>query len=126
MPALEVMDLIHYAVLWPWVGVDRRAVVKVSATPSEIRCRWSNKQKRMLDPNQNEIAVDATVIVAQDIVIDSIMWLGQEDDIPGTSGIPESGLFQVKAFDRGDELKGRILRRQVGLIRFNDTFPTTV
>ncbi len=125
MPAVESMDRPHDALLFLATGKDRYGKILVSITPVELRVRWNDKQRRVLDRQGNTIAVDATAIVDRDIPLGSILWRGGIDDLPGTSPIPTSGLMEVKLSNSVDDLKGRVTRYDVAMIRATDTLPTS-
>ena len=120
MPALEITDLVHKAVLWNRIGSDVDGMPKVSATPVEIRCRWVGKQSQVLDAQGNTISVDATAVIAQDIEIGSCMWFGKLTGLPATLN-----LMTVVSFDSTDDIKGRSTRSTVGLKRAKNSLPAT-
>lgn len=127
MPPPERTDRKQRAVLWAVTGTNNHGQKVCTTTGVELKVRWVGKQAVRLDPQGNTIAVDATVIVAQDVTIGSIMWLGALADIPGTGTppLPESDLMQVKTFDKTDSMNPNFVRREVGLMRYNDTFPSS-
>ena len=124
MPPLEEACRNQKAMLWAKDGIARDGSYTVSSTGTEIKVRWENQRTEALDPNGETIAVDAVVIVAQTIVVGSIMWLGAESDLP--SGlVPISNIMQVVSFSSVPDVKGRQFRKRVGLVRFTDTLPTS-
>jgi hypothetical protein len=124
MPAPESDYRFQTAQLWERVGTDEYGEPKVSERES-LQVRWENKQRQMIGPNGQPVAVDATVIVTCDIANGSIMWLGCVDDLPDDE-IPLSNLMEVVAFDNTPDVKGRVFRKVVGLKRFNNRLPTIV
>lgn len=126
MPALETMDLHDLVVLWSaTTAVNQFGQYVVSATPVELNGRWVGRQSSMLDHQGNTVAVDATVIVAVDIALGSILWLGGLRKLPDPDNVPKSNLMVVKMFNSTNDLKGRNTRRKVGLMRYNDKLPTS-
>lgn len=121
MPYPEQDYRFQKAQLWRRRGDDAYGVPLVSAR-EELTVRWENKQRQMLNPNGQPIAVDATVIVLCDVAMGSIMWEGCDDDLP-EDGVPTSGLMEVVAYDRTPDVKGRITRRRLGLKRYTDKLP---
>lgn len=123
MPPMELAYRMQRAVLWEKTGVDEYGVVQVDARV-EMCVRWVNKKQEFLQPDGSTISVDATVVVCRDVSDNSLMWEGGEEDIPGTSFIPEEDIYQVVTRNIAKDMKGRVVRRTLGLVRFNDTLPT--
>lgn len=125
MPPLETMDRNQTAVLWALAGRDAYNVATVSA-PVEIRVRWNNKRREAVGPTGTPIATDAGAITARTVAVGSIFWLGTLEGIPGTSEVPTADLFEVVAIDTTLDIKGRFVRRELLLSRYNDTLPEVV
>lgn len=73
----------------------------------------------------NRIAVDARVVVNQDIDIGSLMWEGTQEEWEmgtGSGGIDDE-IMQVVTFNKATDVKGRRIRREVGLMKYRDTTP---
>lgn len=131
MPYQETAFRRQKALLWPKTGTDRYGQ-PTQGPAQEIEVRWNNNLKSTLDRDGNEIAVDAVAIVAQDITEGSIMWLGHSIwayaewfGISGTgSGSGSVGtateLMEVVSFRKVKDLKGRAIKRTVGLARYKD------
>lgn len=122
MPRPENSSRYQKAVLWAAGvanGVDDYGEQKVSAA-AELDVRWEERRQEALDPNGETIAVDAVAVVDQDIVVGSIMWLGDIDDV----ATPPVDLKQVVAFNKIPDVKGGRFRQTVGLIRFSNKLPT--
>ena len=124
MPAIEEACRKQKAMLWAYDGVNRYGQSTVSSTGTEIKVRWENDRKQTLDPNGNIIAVDAVVVVGQVVTIGSIMWLGAQSDLPSDL-IPTSNIMQVVSYASIPDIKGRDFYKEVGLVRFTDTLPTS-
>lgn len=129
MPVLEKMDLNQTAVLWLKLSENQYAQPVVNPVGVEIRVRWNDKRTQRQDKDGNPIFYDATVVVSQDVPVDSILWLGELADIPGSADppVPESDLFKVSKINTALDLKGRPnhRRRELMLDRFNDTLPVS-
>jgi hypothetical protein len=126
MPAPETAYRMQTAVLWEWAGKDGYNEPRVNA-PEEVRVRWVWGQKAALTPEGGTKTVDATATVDRDIPTDSLMWLGTLDDWLGTgSGGEDKGVMQVATVKDTPDLKGRVSRREVGLVFFRDQMPTVV
>lgn len=119
MPPQETTARHQKAVLWEASGFDDNGEIKVNAAV-ELDVRWEEKQTESLGPTGNTIKSDATVVVDQDIVIGSIMWPGIIDDL----ATPPVDLWQVIDFSKIPDIKGRINRRGVLLIRYSNELPT--
>lgn len=123
MPAPEVSFLRQKAVLLPATGTDDYGRKSVG-TAVEIDCRWINKRSEVLAPNGQTIAVDATVIVKREIPIGSVLWLGRLADWAGTGfGEDDGTLMESVSYNETPDLKARVTRRTVGLIRRADALP---
>ncbi len=116
--SLESTSRHQKAVLWAANGVDDYGEPKVDAAV-EITVRWEEGLQEAVDPNGNTIAVDAVVVVDQAIVVGSIMWLGEKEDL----ATPPVDLKQVVSFNKIPDIKGRNFRRTVGLIRYSNELP---
>ncbi len=122
--SLENSSRHQKAVLWAASaanGVHDYGVPKVSAKV-QILVRWEERRQEAVDPDGNTIAVDIVAVVDQDIVIGSILWLGDIDDV----ATPPVDLKQVVTFSKPPDIKSRNFRRVVGLIRHSNKLPTLV
>lgn len=124
VPAFETMDLHDSAVLWTAAGTDGYGQPTVDA-PAEIPCRWMYKQKEVVGPNGTPIAIDAQLVVKQAVAVGSIVWEGTLEDLPGTGTdyTPTSGIMKVIGVDRAEDVKGRVMRRTLNLVRYTDSLP---
>jgi hypothetical protein len=129
MPPLEVSDLNQQAILWPFTGYDRYSQ-PVLGTPVLIPVRWITKRRRVLDAKGNTIDLDAEAVVDRQIDIGSVMWLATGDALAdwfgvlsywaGTgSGLTDDERCEVKIYSEASDVKGRFVRRTVGLVRFH-------
>lgn len=122
MPALVIKDLNDWAVLWLFTGYDGYGQAMIGA-PLQIPVRWLTRHSEALDAKGNTITLDATIYVAQDIAIGSHLWHGLLADWYGTgsgTATPDEMLCEVKTFSKTPDVKGRTLRRQVGVVRLHN------
>ena len=127
MPPLEEVDCWDTAILWAFAGYDLQGQPKY-ADPVELNpddgngVRWLNKFSWVKDQHGNNIAVDATAVVCQDIDVHSKMWLGRLDDWIGTGSgdTMDQNLMVVVGFDATPDTSRRFFRRIVGLMRFHN------
>jgi len=122
MPGLETNDLLQQAVLMPFIGYDSYGQPAVGA-PVQINVRWLTKRREVVDAKGNTVAFDAIAIVGQRIDLGSHLWLGQLADWVGTgsgSSHLDQELMEVKTYYETPDIKGRAIRRQVGLMRLHN------
>lgn len=108
--------------MWPFTGYDSYGQPTVGQ-PVQIPVRWIFEKREAVDPKGNTITLDGTVIVARDIDIGSHMWLGELADWYGTgsgSNFPDELLYEVKTFQKTPDIKGRAIRRIVGIMRLHN------
>lgn len=130
MPALEVSDLHEYAVLWVKHGTNRQGD-PVLRYPQQVPARWSRTRRQSTDAKGQVVATDADVAIAycgDEELEGSLVWDGKISEVPGTADppTPTSGLYEVVGGRAARDVKGRSLRRELRLARFNDTMPTVV
>ncbi len=110
------------ATLWTKNGDDDYGGAKVNAKV-EIKVRWEEKRSEAVDKDGNTIAIDATVVVDQEIAVGSIMWLGALADVAD----PPVNLKEVVVYNETPDLKSRgIPRRTVGLVKYSNQLPSLV
>lgn len=107
------------AVLWTFAGYDGHGEVKVNAA-AEIDVRWEERRSETLDADGNSIAVDATVVLGQEVAVGSILWLGALADV----ATPPVNLKQVVVCNSVPDVKAREFRRTVGLAKYSNELPT--
>lgn len=118
MPPIETSARHQTALYFPWAGIDDYGQPIVSASPTELRVRWSYRREEMADPQGNAITVDAVVVVDRRVTIGAEMWLGSLDDWLGTgsgSAGSDDEVMRVAAYNETPDIKGRKRRRVVGL-----------
>lgn len=123
MPALETMDRHQTAVLWEMIGVDANNETVVGE-PSEIQVRWVDRPSQVSGAEGHPTTVDATAVVAQDIPIGSLMWLGTLEDFYGVgSAGDDAAIMEVVSAPVASDLKNRVYRRTVGLRYYRSSLP---
>ncbi len=128
MPSLEnyPADRPHYAVYWPFMRYDRfgQPVVVTNPNAIELRVRWNDVFKQIVDPKGNIISIDAQIVVDRDIPVGSVLWRGRLTDVV-ESGVGGIGLptdyRAVIGFNGTSDLKGRDTFREVFASRQSDT-----
>lgn len=105
--------------LWTFARYDGHGEVKINAKV-EINVRWEERRREVLDANGNSIAIDATVVVGQEIAVGSVMWLGAVADVAD----PPVNLKQVIVYNSIPDDKGREFRQTVGLVKYSNELPT--
>jgi len=118
----ETNDLKQRALLWAANGCDRDGQPTVDAV-DEIDVRWVYDTVEGLDAQGNKVSYNAQVAAAQDIPLESVMWLGEEVDFP-TNSANYSDLYQVKQRKIGLDVKGQTNRYEYLLMRFANSLPT--
>ncbi len=110
------------AVLWMASGSHDKSGTTTIEAPVPIKVRWIEGRTEEQDPQGNTIVTDTTVIVDRVIKIESILWLGNIDDVPDSW--TDSSLRQVVVDRDTPSWNNRSNRRSVGAIRFGNTLPT--
>lgn len=120
MPPMETSERHQKATLWMPGPVNRYGEL-TALTPREIMVRWENKTSQMIDPQGEEVTVDAMVVVAEDLPIGAILWLGALADWPGTGlGKTVGGVSRVIATKNTPDVKGRAFRKVCGVKKYKD------
>jgi len=129
MPDIEIWDLEQWASLWMFLRSDGHGGPVVGPAQA-IRVRWSFTQTEMMSPQNATISCDAQVVVAQQVLPDSLMWLGLVQSLANPALGPQDpspfGLFQVKAYMNMPSLKNRSTRWTLGLVRWRGSMPAGV
>jgi len=122
MPNPEVSDLHQKAVYWASSGgFDNQGEPTVTANNIEINTRWEIKQGEFTDSRNNVVAFDEIAFVDRVIVIGSILRLGALADLPS----PLDTLRKVVSYSEIPDVKNRVSRRFVRLIKRSDRLSTT-
>lgn len=123
MPPIETDELNQSAVLWPIDGYDEYGKPRVSSEYEQIQVRWEWVDRETPNPFGNPLNLDANVVVDQVIAEGSKMWLGEFDDYD-TDAL-DNRVMEVVRYHETPDLKGRHIRRVVGLRRYQGTLPET-
>lgn len=121
MPQMEINDLHQKAVYWasdPDNGLDDFGNRKLTAAV-EISVRWEIRRKEIVDSDGNTIVLESNAVVDQEIFVNSIVWLGALADIELTP----VNLRRVVMYTEIPDVKNRIARRTIGMIKESDTLP---
>jgi hypothetical protein len=119
MPPIEQQGRHQKAVLWAAAGVDSYGQVQVDAA-AELTVRWEETLTETQDAKGQPVLSDVTVIVDQEVAIDSIFWLGALDDLPDAP----MNLKQVVSRSAVPDLKGRQTFRTLHLAKYSNALPT--
>lgn len=116
MPPLESMDRNGWAVVFPFVGRDEYGQ-PLYGEAEEIEVRWIHGRSKVQDREGNTVVLDGTLVAGAEIGIDSQLWEGRLADWLGTgSGNPDEALLVVKSCHRAQDLKGRVVRYEIGWV----------
>ncbi len=123
MPAPETNYLTRKAVLWPKVSIDRNGRPLVGE-PVEIDVRWNVKRLEDKGNLNTNIISEMFAVVDLTIPVHSKLWLGELEDWYETGSAGRNiGVMDVVLYEEYDDLKGREIRRVVGMNRFMDRIP---
>lgn len=123
MPRRELRHRKQRAVLWGVSGKDSFNEPTFSV-PIEIDVRWKFGRREVTGSQGTPMSVDATVIIGQEIVVDSLMWLGTLESWYGLgSSGTDIGMHQVVSYNETPDITGRHLRRSVMLSSYRDRRP---
>ena len=120
MPTMETSDRIQKAVYWAANGNDNYGRVKVDARV-ELEVRWEKRWRESVDDDGNTVATEARVVVDRVIPVDSILWLGSMEEYAAKT--TPTDFKQVISYDEIPDVKGRVSRRTVTLMKYSDELP---
>jgi hypothetical protein len=121
MPPHETKYLRQTAVLWPFVGVDRYNK-ELRGEPEEIKCRWvpTDKEGEAGD-------YSAKVVVAVDIAIRDLLWLGTYNEwLLAQETSDHHRIMRVIEFKKVPDIKKRYYRRTVQVKKYQGEIPEAV
>ena len=118
MPDMEVEDLHQKAVYQAANGFGEYGEPKVDAA-IEIPVRWETRRKEIQDGEGNTIVLESNAVVDREIKIGSTLWLGELTDYPATP----TDLRKAVIYTEIPDVKNRVARRTVGMIKLSDTLP---
>jgi len=123
VPPLETSERHQQAVYWPLAGYDRHGEQRVG-DPQEIDVRWEDRRGEMVDPQGNRVATDAYAHVDREIAVGSCMWKGSLADwLSAGSGLEDARVMLVVAYREVPDVRGRELRRTLGLRKYGGAPP---
>lgn len=123
MPSFETMDRHQTAILWEKTGLTHLNEI-ITAEPIEIKVRWINKPRQVPGPNGTPITVAATAVVARDISIGSLMYLGKIEAYYGVGSAGDTEqIMEVQAAPKTTSIDNRHIRRTVGLNYYKGSLP---
>lgn len=120
MPAPERWGHFQSAVLWPRLGYDGYGQPVVDLIPRQIRVRWDDTYRQVATKDGTPTAIEATVSTNLTFPVGSLLWLGQEIDLPATADIME-----VHSVNVTPDLKNRVSYKEYQLKRWKGTIGTT-
>lgn len=121
MPSPEQVNRYQAATLWAADGTYTASGQPKRGTPVEIRVRWDDTRKEMLDKDGNTITVDASAVVDRDIPVHSLMRLGELAEWLGTgSSLADEELREVMMFNKVPDIRNRFAFREVGMMRWRN------
>lgn len=121
MPPFETMDRRHRAVWVPKTGENKFSEGTYGAA-EEIRVRYVAKSREMLDAKGNQVKVDATAVVVDDIQLGDLLWVPDDQSVSaltqwyGTgSASTDDDAMEVVAVNATADIKLANTRKTVGL-----------
>ncbi len=126
MPAPELSHQYQAAVYWAMTANSSDGYGQPTLdAPEEIRCRWDDTKRDVLDAQGMRVAVDATAYVDREITVGSELWLGQLDDWLGTGDGPglddPVDVMVVKTYNATPDVRNRYVTRVIGMMKKANT-----
>ena len=122
MPPQETDFRTTKVIYWAKSGDDDYGEPTVS-TGIELEVRIEEGNAEILDPGGNSIGTDLSLILKQDVLVNSIIWIGTEDDLPDDL-TTLTDLYTIVGFIKVPDVKGIDYYREAQLKRHSDTLPT--
>lgn len=121
MPSVETFGRTEKAVLWR-LGDPNRHGEPTVYDPVELDVRWEETRVDVLSPLTGQMVTKlANVVVDTEIEIGSLMWRGELVDVGATGDFR-----QVIEYRETKDVKGRNVRRVVGLCRYQNSLPASM
>lgn len=121
MPNPSSASVHQDAVLWEFDSYGNNGYPQVKS-PIQIKVRWATTTEEFNDPKRGPILSDAKIVCLQDIPVNSILWLGKQQDLPS----PLADLYELRSFIKIPNVKATNFRRVGILVKYGDTLPTVV
>lgn len=118
MPSIETACRHQKAVLWMANSFNDQGEQTIGAAVS-LDVRHEIGHRSMTNPKGKLIAVDSIAVVDRAITVGSIFWPGNLDDVAD----PPVDLLRVAAYAETPDVKGRDIRRTIGLVRYDNALP---
>lgn len=127
MPAQEIAFRRDKVLYWEkYTGPTRHGGAKVIPYV-ELRVRFDDKASLGRDAQGNNVALDATIIAAQNLLPQSIVLHQTEDYYLGTgSEATPLEFYEVVTMDRTPDIKNRASAYVVGLKKYRGDLPEVV
>jgi hypothetical protein len=119
VPPIERSYRRQWAVLWEPAGLDNFGEARVAA-PREVRVRWTDTRSDEAGGGGGSEPHDATVVVGERIVVDSIMWKGRLSEWDPSK--PQDLMMGLR-YSETPDIKVRFTAREVALRRFREKLP---
>lgn len=127
MPDIGQAVLDQTAVLWAFstYGVDGEPKV---IAPVQISCRWEFTKNAAATAQSNVVSKGESLFVDREIAIDSILLVGELEDIAGTGTglLTPAELSIVTDYQKIPDIKGRKFVHKVSVKKYSKTLPTVV
>jgi hypothetical protein len=124
VPPVEAMDLEMDAVVWRRTGSDRHSRPFVAALGVEYPARWTWRRRQVTDAGGRKLTADGTLNLDVSVPLGSWVWPGKLSEIPGTSYVPETGLYVILTASETPDVNGSNARYEYAVARAGDTLPT--
>lgn len=111
------------AVYWEFVRTDRYGET-VTLAPVEISCRWIDGEADLRDAMGNTVTVEAIIVTAIDLKINSIVRHSTLADFTGTgTTLEDDKICQIKVVGKAPSLNYRNYYRSYGLVKYGGKRP---
>jgi hypothetical protein len=120
MPSLESFFCWQTALLFPYLTDDRYGQPVVGG-PVEVQVVWVADKREIFNAMGNTVALEAMAVVQQQVAPKSQMWLGalaRWVSLNAASRVID--LQEVLTYKETPDVKGRWIRRQVGLVKLHN------
>ena len=127
MPRPETSHRKQKVVYWPATDTGAASDYdgygeRTMGTRVELDVRYTVGESGGGDAQGDPEGIDLSVVVNQDIVPGSVIWLGTLDDLP-TDTTTLTDLYVVKNFNKTPDVKAKRYTRSMGLARLSDELP---